>query len=160
MWFWRSSVYKTPKEKYTEFIIANHILKMLACFCNSNKSRPHEIDYLSIITERKARSFVSSLYPYMVFVQENAKYRISTGSIYHVTLVFETVIYLCKLTLSSSSLQGIVKASFISALASFVSSLISSRHRWTKASVQAEQALSLSFSYQRLKTRGFLAGTI
>ncbi len=53
------------REKYTEFIIANHILKMMACFCNSNKTSLEEIDYLSTITDRKARSFVSSLYPYI-----------------------------------------------------------------------------------------------
>ena len=56
---------KNNKEKYTEFIIANHILKMLACFCNSTKASLQEIDYLSTITDRKARSFVSSLYPYI-----------------------------------------------------------------------------------------------
>ena len=53
------------KEKYTEFIIANHILKMLAFFCNSDKNRLQEIDYLSTITDRKARAFVNSLYPYI-----------------------------------------------------------------------------------------------
>ena len=57
---------KDNKEKYTEYIIANHILKMLACFCNSTKASLQEIDYLSTITDRKARSFVSSLYPYIV----------------------------------------------------------------------------------------------
>lgn len=53
------------REKYTKFIIANHILKMLACFCNSDKSRLQEIDYLSTITDQKARTFVSSFYPYI-----------------------------------------------------------------------------------------------
>lgn len=56
---------KNNKEKYTEFIIANHILKMLTYFCNSDKSRLDEIDYLSTITDRKARTFVSSFYPYI-----------------------------------------------------------------------------------------------
>ncbi len=55
-------------------------------------------------------------------------------------------------SVSSSSLQGTVKASFTFALASFVSSLNS---KTSKASVQAQQALSLSFSYQRLKNRNF-----
>ncbi len=68
---------------------------------------------------------------YIESLQENAKYC--------VILVFETVIYQSKLTLSSSSLQSKDKASFSSALASFVSSLIS----------KTSKALSLSFSYQR-----------
>jgi superfamily I DNA/RNA helicase len=53
------------REKYTEFIIANHILKMLAYFCNSDKKQIQEIDYLSTITDRKARAFATSLYPYI-----------------------------------------------------------------------------------------------
>ncbi len=56
---------KNNREKYTEFIIANHIIKMLACFCNSDKKQIQEIDYLSTITDRKAISFVSSYYPYI-----------------------------------------------------------------------------------------------
>lgn len=53
------------KEKYTKFIIANHILKMLAYFCNSSKRQIEEIDYLSTITDSKARTFVNSFYPYL-----------------------------------------------------------------------------------------------
>ncbi len=56
---------KNNREKYTEFILANHILKMMAYFCNSDKKQIQEIDYLSTITDQKARTFVSSFYRYI-----------------------------------------------------------------------------------------------
>ena len=56
---------KNNREKYTEFILANHILKMMAYFCNSDKKQLQEIDYLATITDRKAKAFVKSFYPYL-----------------------------------------------------------------------------------------------
>lgn len=56
---------KNNREKYIEFIIANHILKMLAYFCNSEKRKIQEVDYLSTITDKKARTFVSTYYSYI-----------------------------------------------------------------------------------------------
>ncbi len=60
--------------------------------------------------------------------------------IYQVTLLYS----LCKKT-ANTALLSFLKQSF-----TYVNSLIS----------KTSKALSLPFSYQRLKTRGFLAGTI
>ena len=50
---------------------------MLAYFCNSDKKQIQEIDYLSTITDRKARAFVTSLTLYRAkgkhIIEQNGK---------------------------------------------------------------------------------------
>ncbi|MBN9299969.1 MAG: ATP-dependent helicase [Filimonas sp.] len=53
-------------EKHTEFIVANHINKFIAYFCNSDKQKAQDLDYLATITDKQAKQFVSSFYPYIV----------------------------------------------------------------------------------------------
>jgi superfamily I DNA/RNA helicase len=53
-------------EKHTEYVIANHINKFIAYFCNSNKQRVQDLNYLDTITDYKARTFASSFYEYIV----------------------------------------------------------------------------------------------
>ena len=68
--------YKTPEivdilqlkgdgKKHSEYIIANHINKLVAFFCNSRKRKIQELDYLSTITDLKVKSFVSHNYHYI-----------------------------------------------------------------------------------------------
>jgi len=45
-------------EKHNEFILANHISKFMSCYCNSDKERMDEVNYLDTISDKKARSFV------------------------------------------------------------------------------------------------------
>lgn len=52
-------------EKYTEYIIANHINKFIAYFCNSNVLKVKDLNYLDTITESKAKIFVKSFYSYI-----------------------------------------------------------------------------------------------
>lgn len=52
-------------EKYAEYIIANHINKFLAYYCNSNKLNIQDLNYLDTITENKARTFVTTFYRYI-----------------------------------------------------------------------------------------------
>jgi len=52
-------------EKHTEYIIANHINKFMSYFCNSDKKKVQELDYIKIITEPKAEAFVSKYYDYI-----------------------------------------------------------------------------------------------
>lgn len=47
---------------HTRYVIANHINKLIACFCNSNKSKVQEVDYISTITDEQARNFALSFY--------------------------------------------------------------------------------------------------
>lgn len=52
-------------EKHAEFIIANHISKFISYFCNSNARRVQELNYLEIIPDAKAKTFVSTFYSYI-----------------------------------------------------------------------------------------------
>lgn len=73
----RSSGYKTNEiaellnlkgtgEKLTEYVIANHINKFIAYFCNSDKKRITDLNYLDTITDPVAKAFVESNYEYIV----------------------------------------------------------------------------------------------
>lgn len=53
-------------EKHTEYVIANHINKFIAYFCNSNKQKVQDLNYLDTVTDPKAKTFVSSFYDYIV----------------------------------------------------------------------------------------------
>jgi superfamily I DNA/RNA helicase len=52
-------------EKHGRYIIANHINKFIAYFCNSNKTRIEDLDYLEVVTDPKARAFVKAAYNYI-----------------------------------------------------------------------------------------------
>ena len=49
-------------EMHAEFVIANHINKFVTYFCNSDKAKVQELNYLDKITDPKARAFVASFY--------------------------------------------------------------------------------------------------
>lgn len=49
-------------EKHSEYILANHILKFVAYFCNSDAQKVQELNYLDCISEGKARDFVEQHY--------------------------------------------------------------------------------------------------
>ena len=52
-------------EKHTEYIIANHIIKFIAYFCNSDKQKVQDLNYLETITDAKAKIFVTTFYKYI-----------------------------------------------------------------------------------------------
>jgi len=49
-------------EKHFEFVIANHILKFVAYFCNSDKKKVQELNYLDIVFDEKAKKIAKSFY--------------------------------------------------------------------------------------------------
>ena len=53
-------------EKHAQYIIANHVQKFVSYFCNSDRERVQELNYLDVVTESKARTFVTSFYPYIM----------------------------------------------------------------------------------------------
>jgi len=57
---------KGNEVKHTEYVIANHINKFIAYFCNSDKQKVQDINYLDTVTDPKAKIFVSSFYDYIV----------------------------------------------------------------------------------------------
>ena len=52
-------------EKHAEYIVANHISKFISYFCNSDKAKVQDLNYLDIIGDAKARRFVSHFYKYI-----------------------------------------------------------------------------------------------
>jgi len=56
---------KGDGDKLAEYIIGNHINKFAAFFCNSDKAKVQELNYLDLITDKKARTFVSNYYHYI-----------------------------------------------------------------------------------------------
>jgi F-box protein, helicase, 18 len=52
-------------EKHHEFVIANHINKFIACFCNSDKLKVQDVNYLETISDAKAKTFVKTFYPFI-----------------------------------------------------------------------------------------------
>lgn len=52
-------------EKHAEYIVARHILKFISFFCNSDKQRIQELNYLDTVHDVKAKSFVSAFYNYI-----------------------------------------------------------------------------------------------
>jgi hypothetical protein len=56
---------KENGEKYVKYILANHINKFASYFCNSDKAKIQELDYLETIPNPKAKKFVSTFYSYI-----------------------------------------------------------------------------------------------
>ncbi len=52
-------------EKHAEYIIANHIIKFIAFFCNSDKLKVQDLNYLDVVNDLKAKTFVKTFYPYI-----------------------------------------------------------------------------------------------
>jgi superfamily I DNA/RNA helicase len=52
-------------EKHAEFVVANHIAKFAAYFCNSDKTKVQDLNYLDTIVDDNARSFVNSYYKFI-----------------------------------------------------------------------------------------------
>lgn len=53
-------------EKHTEYIIANHINKLITYFCNSDKEKVQDLNYLDTIKDAKAKKFVTTFYDYIL----------------------------------------------------------------------------------------------
>jgi superfamily I DNA/RNA helicase len=52
-------------EKHAEYIVANHINKFISYFCNSNKKKLNELNYLDVVSDPKAAAFVKTFYSYI-----------------------------------------------------------------------------------------------
>jgi superfamily I DNA/RNA helicase len=56
---------KGTGEKLTEYVIANHVNKFVAYFCNSDVQKVQDLNYLEVITDAKAKAFVKLYYHYI-----------------------------------------------------------------------------------------------
>jgi F-box protein, helicase, 18 len=53
-------------EKHSEYIVANHINKFVSYFCNSDKMRVQDLNYLEVVSDPDAVKFVSASYDYIL----------------------------------------------------------------------------------------------
>jgi superfamily I DNA/RNA helicase len=56
---------KGSGEKHAEYVLANHINKFVAYFCNSDKPKVHDLNYLDVVFGMEAISFVTLYYDYI-----------------------------------------------------------------------------------------------
>ncbi len=107
----RNSGYKTSEiaemlgligngQKHGEYIVANHINKLIACYCNSEKRSLDEVDYLATLSEPKSKAFVGSFFSYIKKKAELLIEKMDSGKI-DVTHDF----YLKKFQLSAPELK-------------------------------------------------------
>jgi F-box protein 18 (helicase) len=68
-------------EKHMEYVIANHVQKFVAFFCNSDKTRVQELNYLDVISEPKAKVFVQSFYQYILNATRRLLAKMDKGEI-------------------------------------------------------------------------------
>jgi F-box protein, helicase, 18 len=52
-------------QKHYEYVVANHINKFIAYFCNSDKQKIQELNYLNIVSDAKAKVFIKNCYPFL-----------------------------------------------------------------------------------------------
>ncbi|MBK8522594.1 MAG: UvrD-helicase domain-containing protein [Ferruginibacter sp.] len=52
-------------EKHHEYVIANHINKFIALFCNSDKLKVQDVNYLETVGDAKAKTFVKTFYHFI-----------------------------------------------------------------------------------------------
>ncbi len=87
-------------EKHAEYIVANHINKFIAYFCNSEKQKVQDLNYLDTITDGKAKAFVTTYYKYI----ENQT-RILLGKMDKAEIEITHDFYLKKFQLSNPNLN-------------------------------------------------------
>ncbi|MCC6837236.1 MAG: ATP-dependent helicase [Bacteroidia bacterium] len=49
-------------QRHAEFVLANHVLKFVSYFCNSNKEKVEELNYREVVFDSKAKTFVNTFY--------------------------------------------------------------------------------------------------
>ena len=68
-------------EKHTEYIVANHIKKFIAYFCNSDRQKVQELNYLDVVSDIKAKAFVTNYYSYIENQTRNLLSKMNKGEI-------------------------------------------------------------------------------
>lgn len=53
---------KSMGEKHGEYILANHIHKFTTWFCNSDAQKVQDLNYLDLVSDEKAKTFVQNFY--------------------------------------------------------------------------------------------------
>lgn len=87
-------------EKHTEYVIANHIGKFIAYFCNSDKKKVQDLNYLEVVSDEKAKAFVRTCYDYI-----QSQTRVFLGKMEKAEIEITHDFYLKKFQLSNPNLH-------------------------------------------------------
>jgi F-box protein, helicase, 18 len=83
-------------EKHAEYILANHINKFITYFCNSDKQKVQDLNYLDTVADPKPKNFVRSFYK---FIENGA--RVFLGKMNNAEIEITHDFYLKKFQLSN-----------------------------------------------------------
>jgi len=87
-------------EKHAEYIVANHINKFLTYFCNSDQKKVHDLNYLNVVKDAKAKTFVTNYYDY---IQQQVRLLLSKMNTAEIEIIHD--FYLKKFQLSNPHLS-------------------------------------------------------
>lgn len=87
-------------DRHTDFIIASHVNKFIAYFCNSKAGKVQELNYTDVVNDAKAKTFVNNFYLLIEKFTREALAKMNSGEI-SVTHDF----YLKKFQLNNPVLQ-------------------------------------------------------
>ena len=68
-------------EKHHEYVIANHINKFITLFCNSDKLKVQDVNYLETVGDAKAKTFVKTFYHFIETKTRQLLAKMDTGEI-------------------------------------------------------------------------------
>lgn len=56
---------QVDSEKHAEYMVAIHVGKFMSYFCNSDKQKVHDLNYLDTVSDGKSKKFVTIFYDYI-----------------------------------------------------------------------------------------------
>ncbi len=72
---------KASDDQLTEFVLGHHINKFVAYYCNSNKDKVKELNYLDVVQDEKAKHFVKANYSLILNQTRQFLGKMNTGEI-------------------------------------------------------------------------------
>lgn len=68
-------------EKHHEYVVANHINKFITLFCNTDKLKVQDVNYLETIIDTKAKTFVKTFYHFIEMQSRHLLAKMDKGEI-------------------------------------------------------------------------------
>ena len=68
-------------DRHADFIIASHVSKFISYFCNSHSLKVQELNYANVVTDAKAKTFVSNFYAVIERLTREALAKMDKGDI-------------------------------------------------------------------------------
>jgi len=59
---WRDLLGINTGDLHSDYIIANHVSRFISYFCNSNAGKVQDLNYVNVVSDQKAKTFVNNFY--------------------------------------------------------------------------------------------------